>query len=67
MEYSTPGRGQDISAEGVVYDHGSVYGRLQSLMDLRKARGKRYSLPTVLMIVLLAKLGGVDSPTAIAE
>lgn len=67
MEYSTVGPGQEISAEGVVYDKGSVYGRLQSLTDLRKARGKRYSLTTVLMIVLLAKLSGGNSPTEIAE
>lgn len=67
MEYSTLGQGQEISAEGVVYDKGSVYGRLQSLTDLRQARGKRYSLTTVLMVVLLAKLSGANSPTEIAE
>ena len=67
MEYSTVGKGQEISAEGVVYDKGSIYGRLQTLTDLRKARGKRYSLTTVLMIVLLAKLSGANSPTEIAE
>jgi predicted transposase YbfD/YdcC len=67
MEYSTIGREQEISAEGVIYDKGSIYGRLQILTDTRKARGKRYSLPTILMIVLLAKLSGADSPTAIAE
>jgi predicted transposase YbfD/YdcC len=67
MEYSTVGQGPEISAEGVVYDKGSIYGRLQRLTDLRKARGKRYSLTTVLMIVLLAKLSGANSPTEIAE
>lgn len=67
MEYSTVGKGQDISAEGVVYDKGSIYERLQGLTDLRKARGKRYSLTTILMIVLLAKLSGANSPTEIAE
>ena len=67
MEYSTVGQGQEISAEGVVYDKGSIYGRLQTLTDLRKARGKRYSLTTVLMIVLLGKLSGANSPTEIAE
>ncbi len=67
MEYSTIGRGQEISAEGVVYDRGGIYGRLQRLTDLRKARGKRYSLATLLMIVLLAKLSGADTPTEMAE
>jgi len=67
MEYSIAKRGQEISAEGVVYDKGSVYERIQGLQDLRKARGKRYSLTTVLMVVILAKLSGADTPTAIAE
>ncbi len=67
MEYSTVKQWQEISAEGVVYDKGSVYERLQNLRDKRKARGKRYSLTTVLMIVLLAKLSGANTPTAIAE
>ena len=67
MEYSTVGRHQDISAEGVIFDKGSVYDRLHKLTDLRKARGKRYSLVTVLMIMLMAKLCGADTPTEIAE
>lgn len=67
MEYSTIGKGQEISAEGVIYDKGSIHGRLQRLTDIRKARGKRYSLTTLLMIVLLAKLSGADSLTAMAE
>jgi hypothetical protein len=37
------------------------------LTDLRKARGQRYSLVTVLMIILLAKVCGANTPTEIAE
>ena len=37
MEYSIIGKGQEISAEGVIYDKGSVYERLQKLTDIRKA------------------------------
>jgi hypothetical protein len=39
MEYSTLGRKQEISAEGVIYNKGSVYDRLHKLQDMRKARG----------------------------
>ncbi len=67
MEYSTIGKGQEISETGVVYDQGSVYERVQKLTDIRKARGKRYSLTSLLMIILLGKLSGMDNPTAIAE
>lgn len=67
MEYSTIGRLQDISAEGVIFDKGSVYDRLHKLKDLRKARGKRYSLVSVLMLTALAKLCGANTPTEIAE
>ena len=67
MEYSTVGRQQEMSAEGVIFDKGSVYDRVHKLSDLRKARGKRYSLVTVLMIILLAKLCGANTPTELAE
>jgi len=67
MDYSRIGRGQEISEGGLVYDKGSVYDRLHSLRDKRKARGKRYSLPTVLMIIMLAKISGANTPTEIAE
>ena len=67
MDYSRIGKGQEISEEGVVYDKGGVYDRLHCLRDKRKARGKRYSLPTVLMIIMLAKISGANTPTEIAE
>ncbi len=67
MEYSTVGKEQEISAEGVIYDKGSVYDRLHKLRDMRKARGKQYSLVGLLMIILLAKLCGADKPTEIAD
>lgn len=67
----TQGRGkfttQDYGASGILYDVGSVYGRLLKLTDLRKARGKLYALEDVLMIILMAKLCGEDRPSGIAE
>jgi predicted transposase YbfD/YdcC len=37
------------------------------LVDGRKARGKRYSLVTMLVVMLLAKLCGQDTPDAMAD
>jgi len=67
MEYSTANLGQEISATGIEYERGSVYERLGKLTDLRKANGKRYSLEMLLMIILMAKLCGGNTPMEIAE
>jgi len=58
---------QDYGASGVLYEVGSVYGRMLKLSDIRKARGKLYRLEDVLMIILLAKLCGEDRPSGITE
>jgi predicted transposase YbfD/YdcC len=67
MEYSTGCIEQEISSNGIEYEKGSVYDRLSKLTDLRKARGKRYSLEMLLMIILMAKLCGENTPMEIAE
>jgi len=67
MEYSTLAAGQEISATGVIYDLGSLYARFQQVPDPRKARGKRYSLVTLLVIIFLGKLSGQDNPVEIAD
>jgi predicted transposase YbfD/YdcC len=51
----------------LVFDLKSLYGRLKELRDCRKARGKRYLLATILVIIFLAKMCGEDRPTGIAE
>ena len=58
---------REISENGVEFDLGSVYARLGKLTDIRKAKGKRYSLITILMIILMAKLCGEDKAMGIAE
>ena len=63
MKYST----DEISPNGVVYEMGSVYERLWGLTDIRKPRGKRYSLVTILMLIVMAKLSGQDKPVEIAD
>lgn len=67
MDCSTKGVEQNYGATGVLYDVGSVYEGLSELTDIRKAKGKLYRLETVLMIVILAKLCGEDTPLGIAE
>jgi len=58
---------REINAEGVEYDGGSVFERLGQLTDIRKARGKRFSLETILTIIVMAKMCGEDTPSAIAD
>jgi len=58
---------REISENGIEFDMGSVYARLNKLTDIRKAKGKRYSLTMVLMIILMAKLCGEDTAMEIAD
>lgn len=67
MEYSTPNGQRGMSAGGVDYDLGSIYAQLEKLSDTRKARGKRYSLETIMTIVILAKICGQNSIVEIAD
>ncbi len=50
-----------------VFDVGGLWARLATLTDARHARGKRYRLALVLLLIVLAKLGGEDRPSGIAE
>jgi predicted transposase YbfD/YdcC len=67
MEYSTLEPWQEISETGIIYGLGSLYDRFQQLCDPRKAKGKRYSLVTLLVLIFLAKLSNQDTPIAIAD
>jgi hypothetical protein len=58
MQYSTGRNEREISASGFDFDCGSVYDRLCRLTDVRKAKGKCYSVETLLMAMVLAKLCG---------
>jgi predicted transposase YbfD/YdcC len=67
MDFNTLQPWQEVDETEVIYETGSIYARLLKLTDLRKARGKQYSLEALLMIVLLAKLSGQDKPVEIAD
>jgi hypothetical protein len=67
MQYSIGCIEHEISAHWIKFEKVSVYDRLGKLTDLRKARSKRYSLETILMIILMAKLCGANTPMEIAD
>lgn len=52
---------------GTLFDVGSLYAQLGALEDRRHAKGKRYSLGLILLVTILAKLCGEDTPFGIAE
>jgi hypothetical protein len=58
---------REINENGVEFEKGSVFARVSKLTDVRKAKGKHYSLTTILMIILMAKLCGDDKPLGIAD
>ena len=66
-EYNTQDSQQEPSKAGLSYALGSLYERFQRLSDPRKAKGKRYSLLTLLVVIFLAKLSGQDRPGEIAD
>jgi len=67
MEYSTLEPWQEIGETGIVHDKGSLYGRFHHICDPRGAKGRQYSLVTLLVIIFLAKLAGKDKPDEIAD
>jgi predicted transposase YbfD/YdcC len=67
MEYSTLKPRQEIGETGIIHDRDSLYGRFHHISDPRGAKGKQYSLVTLLVIIFLAKLAGKDKPDEIAD
>ena len=55
------------SSTGQVINLGSLYQCFEGLRDKRKAKGKRYTLATILLGIFLAKLCGEDKPSGMAE
>jgi len=58
---------EELSDEPCLVDLWSLFQRWQGITDRRKAKGKRYSLPVLLSIAVLAKLAGQQHPQAIAD
>lgn len=66
-QYSAPTFDVNLDPEGFVIDLGSLYAALAQVHDQRDPRGVRYSLITILVFVLLAKLAGENFVSGIAD
>ena len=60
-------RGDAGGPAPVVFALSDLWRRLAALPDQRKRRGKRYALPVLLLLIVLAKLSGEDRPSGIAD
>jgi predicted transposase YbfD/YdcC len=58
---------EDMAAEGIVFDVGALTHYLKGVTDVRQARGQRYSLEFLLVLIILAKLAGENKPKGIAD
>src|SRR4030095_10593607 len=66
-KYSAPTFDVNLDPDGFVIELGSLYAALAQVPDLRDPRGVRYSLVTILVFVLLAKLAGENFLSGIAD
>jgi len=67
MQYTPTAPLLPLPADPFFFDVGSLYDYLEQLTDRRSARGLRYPLPVVLVLVILAKLAGEQEPRGIAQ
>ena len=67
MDYTNLTVNQDVNENGLVFDLGSLFDYLTKVRDPRKNKGKQYPLPILLILMLLAKLGGEDKPSGITD
>ena len=58
---------EDMATIGIVFDIGALTHYLEQVEDVRKARGQRYSLSFLLVLIILAKLAGENKPKGIAD
>ena len=67
MKFSTESSSAQVKTDGQIFSIGSLLSYLKQVKDTRKQRGIRYSLETILVVMVLAKLCGEDTPYAIAD
>jgi predicted transposase YbfD/YdcC len=67
MDYTNLKPNQDVDENGLVFEVGSLYAYFQCVKDTRKPKGKLYPLALLLMLMMMAKLGGEDKPSGMAD
>ena len=67
MDYTNQDKNEEINEHGMVYEIGSLYDYFNRITDPRSKLGKQYALNTILVWMALAKLGGQDKPSGMAE
>ena len=67
MDYTELEPDQEVHQTGIIYDLKSLFAFLLRVSDPRHARGKQYPLELLLVLILLAKLCGEDTPSGIAD
>jgi len=67
MDYTQLSPTQELDENGLVFDMGSLYEYFMKVPDNRSAHGKRYRLVSLLVLMVLAKLGGEDRPSGITD
>lgn len=67
MDYINIASDQEVDENGLIYDMGSLYDYLLKVPDTRGHKGRRYSLISLLVVMVLAKLGGEDKPSGITD
>ena len=67
MDYISQGPKYSADENGLIFTTNSLYEYLRNIPDTRQAKGKRYSLATLLLVMILAKLCGEDKPSGICD
>lgn len=67
MDYTELEPQQEAYRTGIIYDLKSLFALLLRVTDPRHARGKQYPLELLLVLILLAKLCGENTPSGIAD
>lgn len=67
MDYNELEPNQEIYLTGLIYDLNSLFAFFTRVTDPRHARGKQYPLALLLVLIMLAKLCGENTPTGIAD